>query len=113
MATLTETPLARRGGENRIIGSNGRPLLIIVSGNEIDAMIDAGMEAIGGLARYLAGGKQVVLKPNTNQRDPFPSITDPATMRAVARHCQSAGVERVVVHEDHKREMDLYRTQPW
>ena len=108
MATLTETPLARRGGENRIIGSNGRPLLIIVSGHEIDAMIDAGMEAIGGMARYLAGGKQVVLKPNTNQRDPFPSITDPATMRAVARHCQSAGVERIVVHEDHKREMDLY-----
>jgi uncharacterized protein (DUF362 family) len=51
---------------------------------------------------------QVLLKPNTNQRDPFPSITAPDTLRAVAGHCLNAGAEHIVVHEDHKWELDPY-----
>src|SRR5581483_6535818 len=104
----TEIPLPRRGGPNRITGSSGKPLLVIVEGTDVDAMVDAGLQAIGGLDRVVGGHREVLLKPNTNQRDPFPSITDPATIRAVARHCRAAGAERIVVHEDHKREPDLY-----
>lgn len=105
---ITEIPLPRRGGENQIYGSSGKPLLVIVEGSDVDAMIDAGLDAIGGIQKVVGGQRQVLLKPNTNQRDPFPSITDPATIRAVARHCRAAGVERIVVHEDHKRELDCY-----
>ena len=104
----TEVPLPRRGGPNGVTGASGKPLLVVVEGSDIDAMIDAGLEAIGGLGRVLRGCREVLFKPNTNQRDPFPSITDPATIRAVARHCRAAGAERIVVHEDHKREPDLY-----
>ena len=110
MATITtvETPLARRGRENQIIGRSGRPLLVIVEGTDIDAMIDAGIEVLGGLGRVLAGTREVVLKPNTNQRDPFPSTTAPETVRAVARHLRAAGATRIALHEDHKAELDLY-----
>jgi len=101
-------PMARRGGENRVCGPSGKPLLVIVRGTDIDAMVDAGLEAIGGLGRFIAGQGDVVLKPNSNQRDAFPSITAPETLRAVARHCQAAGAARVVVHEDHKYEPDYY-----
>ena len=52
--------------------------------------------------------RRVVLKPNTNQRDPFPSITAPETLRAVARHCSMAGAREIVVHEDHRQELDPY-----
>ena len=104
----TEVPLPRRGGPNRITGASGKPLVVIVEGSDIDAMVEAGLRAIGGMERVLAGSREVLLKPNTNQRDPFPSITDPATIRAVASHCRKAGAERVVVHEDHKRELDWY-----
>jgi uncharacterized protein (DUF362 family) len=104
----TEIPLPRRGGENRIVGSSGKPLLVIVEGKEVDAMVDAGLQAIGGIGRVLGPHREVLLKPNTNQRDPFPSITDPATIRAVARHCRAAGAQRIAVHEDHKRELDYY-----
>jgi uncharacterized protein (DUF362 family) len=100
--------LQRRGGDNAIYGRSGKPLLVIVEGRDVDAMVDAGLEAIGGLKRVIGGSREVLLKPNTNQRDPFPSITDPATIRAVARHCRAAGAERVLVHEDHKRELDCY-----
>ncbi len=104
----TEIPLPRRGGPNTIARPGGKPLLVIVEGTDVDAMVDAGLEAIGGMKRVIGGNREVLLKPNTNQRDPFPSITDPATIRAVATHCRAAGAERVVVHEDHKRELDYY-----
>jgi len=112
----SDNPLPRRGSANKIVGTNGKPLLVIVEGSDIDAMIDAGLEAIGGLGRVISNHKQVVLKPNTNQRDPFPSITAPETIRAVARHCRLAGAQQIIVHEDHKQEPDLYYNPaelPW
>ncbi len=108
MTTIAEAVLARRGGDNQVLGAGGKPLLVIVEGKDIDAMVDAGLDAIGGLGRVIGNHRQALLKPNTNQRDPFPSITAPETLRAVARHCHAAGTERVVAHEDHKQEAALY-----
>jgi len=111
MASSQETAKIRRGSENKVLSSSGKPILIIVEGQDIDDMIDAGIEAIGGLERIVGHHPEVLLKPNTNQRDPFPSITAPETLRAVARHCRSAGAERIQVHEDHKWELDPYYTR--
>ncbi|MFC1899683.1 DUF362 domain-containing protein [Chloroflexota bacterium] len=108
MSEVLGIPLGRRGRENQVLGISGKPILVIVDGKNIDAMVDVGLEAIGGLGCIIGNSSQVLLKPNTNQRDPFPSITAPETMRAVARHCRSAGVEHIIVHEDHKSDLDLY-----
>ena len=111
MASSQETAKIRRGSENKVLSSSGKPILIIVEGQDIDDMVDAGIEAIGGLEKIVGHHREVLLKPNTNQRDPFPSITAPETLRAVARHCRSAGADRIQVHEDHKWELDPYYTQ--
>ena len=108
MSEGKEIPVSRRGRENQVLTAGGKPILVIVEGSDIDAMVDAGLEAIGGLGRVINDNRQVLLKPNTNQRDPFPSITAPETMRVVARHCRAVDVEEIIVHEDHKWELDLY-----
>ena len=108
MSTLVTTPLKRRGNDDHVTGTTGKPLLIIVEGQDITTMINAGLQAMGGIERVLGPNKKILLKPNTNQRDPFPSTTDTAAMRAVADHCFQAGVEQIIVHEDHKSELDLY-----
>lgn len=108
MSEVNEIPQERRGRANQVLSSSGKPILVVVEGTDIDAMVDAGLDAIGGIGRVIGNNRQVLLKPNTNQRDPFPSITAPETIRAVARHCRAAGAEHIVVHEDHKFEMDLY-----
>ena len=108
MSKVNEIAQERRGRENQVMSTSGKPILVVVEGRNIDAMVDAGLDAIGGLGRIIGNNHQVLLKPNTNQRDPFPSITAPETIRAVARHCRAAGAEHIIVHEDHKREMDLY-----
>ena len=108
MSDSKEMPLTRRGHDNKVLGRSGRPLLVVVEGVNISTMIDAGLRAIGGLDRVIGDHREVLLKPNTNQRDPFPSITAPEALRAVASHCRKAGVEHIIVHEDHKLELDLY-----
>ena len=110
MGASDEKPMGRRGHENRILGAGGKPLLVIIEGRDIDAMVDAGLSSIGGLERVIGNHRRVILKPNTNQRDPFPSTTAPEALRAVARHCRLAGAQEIVVHEDHKNELDLYYT---
>lgn len=107
-AASGEVPQPRRGGPNRITGPSGKPLLVIVEGTDIERMIDSGLDAIGGIGRVLAGAREVLLKPNTNQRDPFPSITAPEVLRIVADRAKSAGARRVTAHEDHKAEPDPY-----
>ena len=74
MASSQDKPKIRRGCENRVLSGDGKPILVIVEGQNIDDMIDAGLEAIGGLERIISHQREVLLKPNTNQRDPFPSI---------------------------------------
>jgi uncharacterized protein (DUF362 family) len=108
MSDSDNKPLSRRGHDNQVLGRSGKPLLVIIEGGNIDTMIDAGLRAIGGLERVIGDHREVLLKPNTNQRDPFPSITAPETLRVVASHCRKAGVEHIIVHEDHKFELDLY-----
>ena len=111
MTNSEKKPISRRESFNLAIDPSGKPLLVIVEGRDIEAMVDAGMAAIGGLDRITRRNRKIVLKPNTNQRDPFPSITAPETIRAVARHCRLAGAEHIVVHEDHKFDLDPYYTE--
>jgi uncharacterized protein (DUF362 family) len=108
MSDSNQKPLTRRGRDNQVFGRSGKPLLVIIEGKNIDSMMDAGLRAIGGLERIIGDHQQVLLKPNTNQRDPFPSITAPETLRAMASHCRKVGVKNIIVHEDHKFELDLY-----
>jgi uncharacterized protein (DUF362 family) len=108
MSDFNDKPLTRRGRDNQVLGRSGKPLLVVIEGGNIDQMIDAGLRAVGGLERIIGDDREVLLKPNTNQRDPFPSITAPETLRAVASHCRKAGGEHIIVHEDHKFEPDLY-----
>ncbi len=103
--------LSRRGQENKIIGKSGKPLLIIIEGEDIKSMIEKGLEAIGGIKKVIGNNKKVLLKPNTNQRDPYPSITAPEALAVVTNLCRQAGAEHVIVHEDHKFEMEPYYTE--
>ncbi len=102
--------LSRRGQENKIIGKSGKPLLVIIKGKNIKLMIEKGLDAIGGIKTIIGNNREVLLKPNTNQRDPYPSITAPEALAVVVNLCKQAGAEHIIVHEDHKFEMEPYYT---
>lgn len=85
-----------REGLGNLFKEADKPLLIVVEGTSLSTMLEAGLDAIGGLGR-LVSGKKVVLKPNVLTSQPPPVTTPIETVIAVGKHAQSGGAESVTV----------------
>jgi uncharacterized protein (DUF362 family) len=72
--------------------------LVVISGGPVTAT-KAALEAVGGISRFVAKGKRVVLKPNMSFSNPpeWGSTTHPLVVATVAEACIDAGAQRVVV----------------
>ncbi|MGH7256027.1 MAG: DUF362 domain-containing protein, partial [Nitrospirales bacterium] len=76
---------------------DGRSLVVMVHGKDPEAMVRAGLEALGGLEPLGLAGKRVLLKPNVVNDRPPPSTTSPAVIAAVGRVVKEAGPSDLVV----------------
>ncbi len=84
-----------RAGLGNLFMEDSRPLLVAVEGDDLGKMLEAGLDAIGGLGK-LVSGKSVVLKPNILNTQP-PPITTPVDITiAVGKHAQGAGATSIV-----------------
>jgi uncharacterized protein (DUF362 family) len=77
----------------------GRPLLVVVRGEDLGAMLRAGLERIGGLGRLLTAGREALLKGNFCARQPYPVTTAADTIVAVAQELKRAGFARTTLFE--------------
>ncbi len=76
-----------------------RPRIAAVRGGNIERMLRAAVERLGGIGRFIEPGDVVVLKPNVGFASP-PSLaatTHPEVVGAMARLCREAGAESVLV----------------
>jgi uncharacterized protein (DUF362 family) len=82
--------------------------LVVVSGDPATAT-KAALEAMGGISRFVAKGKRVVLKPNMSFSNPpdWGSTTSPQVVATVAQACIDAGAQRVVVLDNPLRPAEL------
>jgi len=78
---------------------NGRPLLVVVEGSDPTVMLEAGLEALGGLDKLVQGGKSVILKPNLANNQPYPTTTDPELTFTLSGHLKGIGCEKVMVRD--------------
>ena len=69
----SDQPLSRRGNANQVVSTAGKPLLVIVEGSDIDAMIDIGLEAIGGLKRVIGNHKNLLVIIPVQVREHLPA----------------------------------------
>ncbi len=76
---------------------NGKPLIVVVEGENPETMLAAGLDAIGGLGWLVQRGSPAVLKPNMVGTQPYPVTTDPVTVFALAEHLKKAGCGDVTV----------------
>ena len=81
---------APRQGLGNLFMENEKPLLVVVEGDNLQKMLEAGLEAIGGLEK-LVSGKSVVMKPNILTSQPPPVTTDVEMVFAVGQLARSAG----------------------
>jgi uncharacterized protein (DUF362 family) len=79
-----------RQGLGNLFMQDEKPLLIVVEGDDLKKMLEAGLEAIGGLEK-LVSGKSVVMKPNNLAGRPPPVTTDIEMVLAVGLLARSAG----------------------
>ena len=74
---------------------------IVRTGGDLEAAVRQAVAQAGGLARVVAPGDVVVVKPNLVMDAPTSSgmVTDPAVARAVVRLAREAGAAQVIIAE--------------
>jgi uncharacterized protein (DUF362 family) len=75
--------------------------LVAVKGGEPDAMLKKGMEALGGIGKFVKKGQKVVIKPNIGW-DVGPERagnTNPKLVAEIVRQCRDAGASEVYVFD--------------
>lgn len=102
------------GRELRAGESATRPAdLAAVKNGEPEALFDRGIEALGGMGRFVRKGQTVVVKPNIGWNVPpeRAANTNPRLIRRIIEHCLQAGAKEVYVF-DHTCDAwrDTYRT---
>jgi uncharacterized protein (DUF362 family) len=85
-----------RQGLGNLFMEGDKPLLVVVEGDDLRKMLEAGLDAIGGLEK-LVPGKNVVMKPNILTSQPFPVTTDVEMVLALSEHARSAGAASLTV----------------
>jgi uncharacterized protein (DUF362 family) len=72
----------------------GKPLLVVVEGEDLHAMVRAGIEALGGLEPLAKLGSEAIFRGNYVMSQPYPVTTDPEFVLAVAAELKRAGVSK-------------------
>ncbi|MFA6469691.1 MAG: DUF362 domain-containing protein [Bacteroidota bacterium] len=76
--------------------------LIAIKGGEPDVMFTKGMEALGGIGKFVKSGQRVVVKPNIGW-DVSPARagnTNPSLVTEIIKQCYSAGAKEVLVFDN-------------
>ena len=81
------------------IASSGQPAMVVVNGADPDELIERGLQAMGGIGRFVKSGQSVVIKPNFSvPRTPDQAATtNPTMVAALVKRCQAAGAKSVKV----------------
>ena len=79
------------------VASSGNPAMVVVNGADPDDLIERGLQAMGGIGRFVKSGQSVVIKPNFSvPRTPDQAATtNPMMVAALVKRCQAAGAKSV------------------
>jgi uncharacterized protein (DUF362 family) len=81
--------------------SGGKPLLVVVQGEDLGAMLRAGIEALGGLDPLGKMGREAMFRGNYVASQPYPVTTAPEFVLAVAGELKRAGISKSSLFDSH------------
>jgi len=79
----------------------GKPLLVVVEGEDLGAMLRAGIEALGGLDPLAKLGREAIFRGNYVASQPYPVTTAPDFVLAVASELKRAGLSKASLFDSH------------
>ena len=89
---------------------NGKPIVVIVHGDDFPAMLAKGMSSLGGFARF-GTGKSVIVKPNFvfDKKTHYPTTTDENSVLTTVEYLQKEGFNDITVADRRGKRMDSGR----
>ncbi len=81
--------------------AGGKPLLVVVEGEDLGAMLRAGIEALGGLDPLAKLGREVIFRGNYVASQPYPVTTAPDFVLGVAGELKRAGLSKTSLFDTH------------
>jgi uncharacterized protein (DUF362 family) len=87
----------REGIPNPYLDKDGKPILVIVEGENFDEMLAMGLETLGGLDKLVGGENNVFINPNLNGLDDYPAISDADAIAGLAAYVDQHTSGEVVV----------------
>jgi uncharacterized protein (DUF362 family) len=81
--------------------AGGKPLLVVVEGEDSGAMLRAGIEALGGLDPLAKLGREAIFRGNYVAGQPYPVTTSPDFVLAVAAELKRAGMSKASLFDSH------------
>lgn len=79
---------------------NQYPYLVVTRGSDAEQMVRQGMQALGGMERFMKSGADVIIKPNIcvgYYSYEYAATTNPWVVAALVKMCLEAGAKRVRV----------------
>lgn len=85
---------------------NGRPVVVVVHGDDFPAMLAQGMDVLGGFARF-GTGKSVIVKPNFvfDKKTRYPATTDERSVLTTVEYLQKEGFGDITVADRRGKRM--------
>ena len=77
---------------------NGKPVVVVVKGDDFAAMLAKGMDVLGGFARF-GSAKPVIVKPNFvfDKKTRYPTTTDENSVLTTIQFLQKEGFRNITV----------------
>jgi uncharacterized protein (DUF362 family) len=75
----------RSKASNVFVNSEGKPILVCVTGTNFEQMLTAGLSQLGGLSRLINANQDVLIKPNCNAIDTYPGISDANSVASIVK----------------------------
>lgn len=91
VATMTATPIPPSANE---------PYLVVARGTNPGAITRAAIDALGGIAKFVKRGNEVIIKPNicnASYGPEYATTTNPEVLAELVKLCLEAGAKRVRV----------------
>jgi uncharacterized protein (DUF362 family) len=95
-ATPTTYP-PRKRVPNPFVSSEGKPLLVVVKGDDFSTMSKTGLEKIGGFKKLINNNQDVLIKPNLNSVDVYPAICSADSIATLAKEVVGTTTGKVKV----------------
>jgi len=89
---------------------NGKPIVVVVHGDDFPTMLAKGMDVLGGFSR-LGTGRSVILKPNFvfDKKTRYPTTTDEDSVLTTVQYLQKEGFNDLTVADRRGKRMDSGR----